>query len=1107
VELNPKFDGKLTSDNGTSAQAVSAVISGLLEGREYCFRLTTTNSLGTSYGLNMSFTTLSGEIAVEQPVSTNLGDGDTLPSFGGFLIGTSGTAGDSGTFDLNGFNQTLGGLLTGARPATVTNNGAAAATLTLDVAATATYSGIFADGASALSLAKTGAGTLTLSGTSNSFAGGLSVTGGGLNLTGTLGGPGSGALMAPGTVLSGEGTFGGDLTLNGATLNVNGSTPLGIFASGTLNVTGGVAVNLQSLPTTPGPIEVIAFGGTLTGNAGNFTLVGAANYRTPVFSVAANSVNLTLGAPASVAGTGTGGSDWAINTTSNWTVGGNPSTFLYADNVTFGNTGGGTIGVPANVNASNLVINSNDNWVFQGAGTIAAATVTKDGSGSATFECPVNFAGSITLTAGVLRLSPPTGVTSTVAGAVSGAGTLAKGGEGILSIPSANAGFTGSMVISKGELVPGNSTAFGTASLTFGDATTQAADVCTLTVNTGVALATSQVVVAPTCLDARITGIGGSITGTTITKRGTGRLTIGHPTDYTQTATYVAGTSAVVIEKGTLAFSSRTALAASTPLTLGNVNSGDDDTVLEIPNAAAADQLVLSPATTLGSLGTGTPASRAVIRYVGAGTSNGAASFQGTVNLNGRDLYLENVSHLSGGTTRLYNFAATISGTGSVRIRNGTNPDGSYNGGPRCRLNATANTWTGNLAIETGYVQIGNGSVTTTFNAIPDTAVVVMSAGTGMGFGSTGDTFLGLTGGAETTAVPFKATVNTNVSGAGTSRMTLTTDAASTASYVFDGTLVNGSPGTLALTKNGGAAQTLNGPCTFTGTTLHNGGKLIINNAYASAITVATGATLGGTMTSTAAVTATASGAKVAPGNSTGTMTAASANLSTGGVLELEIDDAAAPTNDKLIVTGNLNVTGATLNLAATGTPTQPVYVLASYGTLTGTFGTVTGKPATYDLVYNYNDGVSTNNIALVSTQTDPYAGWLAAYPALTGANRAPGVDFDGDGLDNGIEFVIGSDPTAFTGPATAGYPAATVGGGNLVFTFKRSNASKTYAVTVETSTDLAAWPPAGAYLVPTADTAGPPVTVAGENITVTIPMAPDAKKFARIKADIPFVP
>jgi autotransporter-associated beta strand protein len=284
------------------------------------------------------------------------------------------------TFDLNGWNQTLTGLTKGASNATVTNNGASPATLTLTPAAAATFAGTFADGTSALNLVKSGAGTLTLSGASTSFTGSLSVTEGGINLTGTLGAAGATASIGAAT-LSGEGTFGGNLALAGTTVNVDGGTPLGVFVSGNLNTTGGVSVYLQSLPTAAGPIETVSFGGALTGNAGNFTLAGASNYRSPVFSVAANAVNLTLGTPMDLAWTGTGGSNWDINTTSNWNNPSlTPSTFFYADNVTFGNTGGGMIGVPATVTASNLVIHSNDNWLFQGAGTVSASTVTNSSS-------------------------------------------------------------------------------------------------------------------------------------------------------------------------------------------------------------------------------------------------------------------------------------------------------------------------------------------------------------------------------------------------------------------------------------------------------------------------------------------------------------------------------------------------------------------------------------------------------------------------------------------------------------------------------------------------------------------------------------------------------
>lgn len=72
----------------------------------------------------------------------------------------------------------------------------------------------------------------------------------------------------------------------------------------------------------------------------------------------------------------------------------------------------------------------------------------------------------------------------------------------------------------------------------------------------------------------------GTLSNSPILKKGTGTLTIGDPTNYNTAVTVVTGTSSVVIEKGNLAFGSRTALATSLPVTLGNLDSGSDDTVL-----------------------------------------------------------------------------------------------------------------------------------------------------------------------------------------------------------------------------------------------------------------------------------------------------------------------------------------------------------------------------------------------------------------------------------------------------------------------------------------------------------------------------------------------
>jgi fibronectin-binding autotransporter adhesin len=828
-------------------------------------------------------------------------------------------------------------------------------------------------------------------------------------------------------------------------------------------------------------------------------------------------------------------------------------------------------------------------------------------------------------------------------GSISGSGGLLKSGTARVTINSTNS-YSGNTVIAKGVLVAGATNALGTGGIIFGDATTLAADTCTLSLATGpLSLANPTIAVADTCLNARIISTGGTINNTTITKKGAGKLTIGHPTVTSTITNYITGTSSVLVEQGNIAFSSMSAMANNTPVTLGNSNSGSVNTVLEMPvnGTATGDATTLTAAITLGTLGVG-DTSQAILRYVGSGASGASASLAGTINLNGRDLYLENTSHITGipplGTAaRLCNYTARISGAGDVHVRCGTNIDGTFNATPRCRITNASNDWVGDLYVDTGMVQIGNGSATGALTAIPNTSVIRLSAGTRLGLGGASETVAGLVGGVASGSLPA-AIINNNTGGGGLSTLTLS----GSGDYVYDGTIAdeNATRG-FVIVKSGSGTQTFNGPGTYTGinngatptvatvsmnitggtvavghdtalgagavnlnsatgtlrsadanartlanpvtystnftlgspttgnllftgpvnvgsgakdfkilnavtefsgiisgggtlirsksgpgtlifsgantypgSTAVNEGTLLVNNASGSgtgttAVTVAEAATLGGSGTISGAVTTSGPTAKIAPGNSTGALTIGSLDLSAGGSVAIEIDDASTPKNDKLVITGtaanSLNVTGATLNISVTGTPTQSVYVLASCptGALTGTFATVTGMPADYVLVYNYNDGVSANNIALV----DKYMGWLGGYPVITGANRSPDVDYDNDGLDNGIEFMIGADPTVSTGAATPGYPVGTPSAGNFVYSFKRSAASKIYPVTVETSVDLVNWPLAKAYLIPTVDGTTGDVTVSGETVTVTIPMAPDARKFVRVSAAIPFNP
>ena len=98
----------LSPANGTTAQAVSASLSGLQPDKTYHYRLAATNCGGTGTGANRTLTTLPlfAEIAVEQPGGINLTNGSGAVSFGGVHLGNESaitfTVRNLGTIDLIG---------------------------------------------------------------------------------------------------------------------------------------------------------------------------------------------------------------------------------------------------------------------------------------------------------------------------------------------------------------------------------------------------------------------------------------------------------------------------------------------------------------------------------------------------------------------------------------------------------------------------------------------------------------------------------------------------------------------------------------------------------------------------------------------------------------------------------------------------------------------------------------------------------------------------------------------------------------------------------------------------------------------------------------------
>jgi uncharacterized delta-60 repeat protein len=135
-----------------------------------------------------------------------------------------------------------------------------------------------------------------------------------------------------------------------------------------------------------------------------------------------------------------------------------------------------------------------------------------------------------------------------------------------------------------------------------------------------------------------------------------------------------------------------------------------------------------------------------------------------------------------------------------------------------------------------------------------------------------------------------------------------------------------------------------------------------------------------------------------------------------------------------------------------------------------------------------------------------PFATWAAGF-GLTGASAGATADPESDGLANGVEFVLGGNPTS--SDSASKHPAVAISSGYLTFTFLRDDASEAFGVTltVESGLDLINWPDVFA-IGPTTAASSPGVTVAENGtapdlITVSIPIGSEQSRFARLKVAI----
>jgi autotransporter-associated beta strand protein len=494
---------------------------------------------------------------------------------------------------------------------------------------------------------------------------------------------------------------------------------------------------------------------------------------------------------------------------------------------------------------------------------------------------------------------------------------------------------------------------------------------------------------------------------------------------------------------------------------------------------------------------------------VGTLTLSGNNSFTGGTSLLGGIINVNHSSALGTGTVAINGGVRLLLGNG-MNIANsivlGPNAGAVGNGLIQVADGNTA-TVSGPVSITSGasagghFATIGTGVLNLT-NAITSTTTVSHRAGTTV-FSGGGTGYTSINAGAGTIRLGANNGIAT----------TATLNIGASAAASFD--LAGFSQSLAGITKGGSSAiignssTTTDSTLTTTGTSGFSG---IIQNVIGAGtkrlhLTVSGGTlTLGGSNTYTGATTVT--GGTLALGTNN-----AIANTSPVSIGNATLDAATfGDTLGTLDVTDTANInlgTGAALAFANSSA------INWSGGTLTLTGSFVSGSSLRFGTT---SGGLTSTQLALVSASGFTNfalnsTGYLTA-SAVSGYDvwkithaptGTPGDDYDGDGVTNGVEYVLGGSATTND---FAKLPQFSTNGGTMTFTFIRDQASIDGSTTlvIETGSDLSTWP--SGYVVPAGPVANNPgVTVVKNNpaagkdtVTLTIPITPVGGEFARLK-------
>ncbi len=482
-----------------------------------------------------------------------------------------------------------------------------------------------------------------------------------------------------------------------------------------------------------------------------------------------------------------------------------------------------------------------------------------------------SISGTTLMLAGSSSLAFGNATDRTLAGLISGSGSLTKQGASVVTV-SGNNTYSGLTTISAGTLRVTANNALGTTA-----AGTSVASVGILELR-NVSYSTAEAV----------TIAGGTILATSGTSTFAGTITMTASSNFRGNSSVLVLTGAVLGSFQVIKNDSGTLRLSNTGNTFANVNIGGGTLQLGAAGVIPDTADIVNSSTfdvngfdeTLDSLGgngtIGNSQATLVTLTIGAGNNNSSSIQNGAI-------------------------------SGAINLRKiGTG---------RQVLGAGGSTFTGTVTIDSGTLAVsregGGGAVQ------------------GLGAAS-GGTTVNAGGILEFQSVLYALAEPITVNG-GTIRATFSTSSfggtitLATATATFNLTTgatltLNGAiSGDQALTKTGVGTLILGTTNTYTGATTVNGGTLLVNGSLdaGSSVAVNNSGTLGGSGTVNGSVNV-ASGGKVSPGNSPGVLNTGSVTFAAGSSFIAEINGTSAGTFDQLNVTGAVSLGNATLTLSGT---------------------------------------------------------------------------------------------------------------------------------------------------------------------------------------------